>query len=139
MSRAIRVGDRATLTRAFSAQDVKEYAVLSTDRNPIHLDAEYAATTTFGRPIVHGMLISSLFSALLGQHLPGEGAIYLGQELKFKAPVFIDQEVVAQVEVASIRDDKPIVELSTTCMDKDGKLLVVGSAVCLVPWLSSAA
>lgn len=139
MSREIKVGDTASITRAFTEEDVRQYAELSTDKNPVHLDAEFAATTQFGQRIVHGMLVGSLFSALLGQHLPGDGSIYMGQNLKFKAPVFLDMEVIATVEVTAIREGKPIVSLSTVCTDTDGKVLVTGDAVMFVPWLKDSA
>ena len=137
MSKTLNVGDSATIEHAFSAEEVRQYAELAKDFNPIHLDPEFAAQTQFGQPICHGMLVASLFSGLLGQKLPGEGAIYMGQDIQFKAPVFIDQPVTARVEITSIRADKPIVELTTTCTDADGKVLVTGKAVTFVPWLQA--
>ncbi len=137
MNRTIKVGDVASLTRAFSENDVRQYADLSTDRNPVHLDADFAAGTQFGQRIVHGMLVGSLFSALLGEQLPGNGSIYMGQSLQFKAPVYLDMEVTAKVEVTAIREGKPIVTLATTCTDGNGKLLLTGEAVMYVPWLSA--
>lgn len=139
MSKVIKVGDTASITRAFSEEDVRLYAELSTDKNPVHLDAEFAANTPFGERIVHGMLVGSLFSALLGQHLPGDGAIYMTQNQSFKAPVFLDMEVTATVEVTEVRTDKPIVKLTTTCTDENGKVLISGEAVMFVPWLKEAA
>lgn len=139
MSKVIKVGDTASITRAFSEEDVRLYAELSTDKNPVHLDAEFAANTPFGERIVHGMLVGSLFSALLGQHLPGDGAIYMTQNQSFKAPVFLDMEVTATVEVTEVRTDKPIVKLTTTCTDESGKVLISGEAVMFVPWLKEAA
>jgi len=135
MSREIKVGDSATLKRAFTEADVQDFADLVDDHNRIHLDAEYAAGTPFKQRIVHGMLVGSLFSALLGERLPGHGAIYLGQSLKFKSPVYLDMEVIAKVEVTAIRQDKGIVTMATTCEDNEGKTLVTGEAVLSVPWL----
>ncbi|KZZ61246.1 MaoC family dehydratase, partial [Oleiphilus sp. HI0123] len=105
------------------------FAELSLDFNPVHLDADYAAKTPFGKQIVHGMLVSSLFSGLLGKHLPGEGTIYLGQDLKFKKPIFINQEVTATVEIINIRNDKPIITLSTLCVNDQGETVIEGEAV----------
>jgi len=136
MSTTLKVGDNASITRSFTEQDVIEYAELSGDKNPAHLDAEYAAQTQFKHRIVHGMLVGSLFSALLGAHLPGEGTIYMGQDLKFKAPVYLDMEIVASVEIIKIHETKPIVTLKTTCVDSDGNVLVMGEAVAFVPWLT---
>jgi acyl dehydratase len=135
MPRELKVGDTASIQRAFSDEDVRRFAELSTDHNPIHLDDAYAAATQFKQRIVHGALVGSLFSALLGEHLPGHGCIYLAQSLKFKAPVFLDMEVVATAEITAIREDKSIVTLSTTCKDIHGKTLVTGEAILSVPWL----
>jgi acyl dehydratase len=117
------------VSKAFSEAEVLAFANLSLDHNPVHIDPEYAAQTMFGKQIVHGMLVSSLFSGLLGQKLPGEGTIYLGQNLSFKKPIFIDQNVTASVEVTDVRTDKPIITLKTTCVDDDGQVLVSGEAV----------
>lgn len=125
----ITVGQRASVSKAFSESEIKAFADLSLDHNPVHIDAEYAAQTMFGKQIVHGMLVSSLFSGLLGEKLPGNGTIYLGQNLSFKKPIFIDQNVTASVEVIDVRTDKPIITLKTTCTDDEGQVLVSGEAV----------
>ena len=138
MPRELKVGDTATIRRAFSDADVRRFAELSLDHNPIHLDEAYAADTQFKQRIVHGALVGSLFSALLGEHLPGHGAIYMSQSLQFKGPVYLDMEVIAKVEITAIREGRPIVTARTTCMDTDGKILVSGEAVMYVPWLRSA-
>lgn len=135
MARELKVGDTAEIRRTFTDEDVRLYADLSDDHNPIHLDADFAAQTRFKQRIVHGMLVGSLFSALLGEHLPGHGAVYMSQSLSFKAPVFLGQEVVAKVEIVAIRDGRPIVTASTTVSGGDGTLLVTGEAVMYVPWL----
>lgn len=128
---AIHVGQKAQVTKCFTAQDLNDFARLSLDFNPIHLDPEYAAKTQFGKQIVHGMLVSSLFSGLLGQHLPGEGTIYLSQTLTFKKPVFIEQDITASVEVVEIREDKPIITLRALCTDANQKELVSGESIVL--------
>ncbi|KAG1707762.1 (R)-specific enoyl-CoA hydratase [Nymphon striatum] len=134
MSKVLKIGDIKTIKREFTEDDVKQYAELSTDKNPVHLDAEYAANTQFKERIVHGMLVGSLFSALLGQHLPGEGSIYMSQNIQFKAPVFLDMEVTASVEITKIHPKRPIITLKTLCVDSEGKTLVKGEAVMYVPW-----
>lgn len=123
------IGDYAELQKTFTLEDVKRFAALSGDINPLHLDANFAATTQFGKPLVHGMLAASLFSAIIANDLPGPGSIYIHQSLDFKSPIFHNQQVVARVEITSIRADKPIFELSTICSDTNGLLLVVGKAV----------
>lgn len=125
------VGDYREIRRSFSSGDVQSFANLSGDMNPIHLDMDYARTTPFGQPIVHGILAASLFSALIANDIPGTGSIYLHQDLDFKSPVFFDTEVIARVTVVSRRDDKPIYELRTTCMDVNGKILIDGKALVL--------
>jgi acyl dehydratase len=121
------------LTKSFSTEEVNEFAQLSLDNNPIHLDEEFAATSMFGQRIVHGMLVASLFSGLLGQNLPGIGGIYLGQKLSFKAPVMIDEEITASVEIINVRPDKPIITLKTVCTNRAGKTVIDGEAVVMIP------
>ena len=132
MARNLTVGDKASLKKKFTEDEVRQYAELSTDKNPLHLDKEFGAASIFGQRIVHGMLVASLFSGLMGMQLPGEGSIYLGQTLTFKAPVGIGEEVTASVEIIKIRDDKPIVTLRTVCINAKGVVAVEGEAVLMV-------
>lgn len=125
----IKIGDKATLKKTFSESEVEHFAKISLDDNPIHLDKKYAKNTVFGQPIVHGILVASLLSGLMGGKFPGHGSIYLGQTLKFMAPVFIDEEVEASVEIINIREDKPIITLKTRCVKGDGTVVLEGEAV----------
>ncbi|HPE60296.1 MAG TPA: MaoC family dehydratase [Thiolinea sp.] len=134
-TRELKVGDKVSITRTFSEQDVRDYARLSMDTNPVHLDAAYAAATQFRERIVHGMFVGSLFTAMLGTQLPGEGSIYVSQSLKFKLPVHLDEAVTGTVEITDIRTDKPFVTLKTTVVNAEGKNVVEGEAVIYVPWL----
>lgn len=127
----LKVGDSAEITKAFLAEDVLKFASMSGDKNPIHFDSEYAATTIFKKTIVQGVLVSSLFGGLLGSILPGSGTIYLGQDLKFLAPTFVGDSVRAIIEITSIRKDKPIYTLSTKCYNSEGVLTIDGKAVIL--------
>lgn len=129
----LEVGQKARLNKRFGAAEVAAFAALSEDFNPLHLDPTFAATTAFERPIVHGMLLASLFSGLLGQQLPGKGSIYLGQSLSFKLPVFVGDEVTAEVEVTALREDKPIATLTTRIFTSSGALAVTGEAVVKLP------
>ncbi len=129
MIHTLKVGDRASLSRAFTEEDVNQFADISEDTNPLHLDESFAAESVFGKRIVHGMLIASMFSALVGVQLPGKGSIYLGQSLRFKGPVLIGEQVTASVEIVKIRADKPIVTLRTLCMNSEGQIVVEGEAV----------
>jgi acyl dehydratase len=129
MKKNLKVGDRASLSKVFTEEDVMQFANISADTNPIHLDERFAAASVFGQRIVHGMLTASLFSGLIGVELPGDGAIYLGQSLTFKAPVLIGEQVTASVEIVKIREDKPIVTLRTLCVNNEGQVVVEGEAV----------
>jgi acyl dehydratase len=129
MDGKLKVGDKATLRKAFTEGEVENFAKISLDDNPIHLDREYAKSTVFGQPIVHGILVASLLSGLMGGKFPGHGTVYLGQTLKFMAPVYIDEEVEASVEVVKIREDKPIITLKTQCVKSDGNIALEGEAV----------
>lgn len=137
MHRTFQVGDKAARKRIFTDADVHQFADLTGDHNPVHLDAEFAAGTQFKAQIAHGMLVGSLFTGILGEELPGSGSIYMAQNLSFKAPVYLGQEVTATVEVTSIREGKGIVSFDTTVTDQEGKVLVKGDSVMYVPWLKA--
>jgi 3-hydroxybutyryl-CoA dehydratase len=122
------MGARATLSRTITEADIMIFAGLSGDRNPIHLDPVYAARTLFGERVAHGIMIASLISALLGTDLPGQGTIYLGQTLKFLAPVHIGDTVTASVEVIAIREEKRVLTLRTDCINQQGTLVLTGEA-----------
>lgn len=130
---ALSIGDQATRRKTFSDEDVRAFAQISGDTNPIHLDDRYAAQTRFGRRLVHGMLTASLLSATLANDLPGEGTIYMSQSLQFKAPVFIGDTITATVEVTAFRAERGIATLATTCTNQDGAIVLQGEAVVLVP------
>lgn len=126
----IKVGDKATIEKKITDEDVRAFADLSLDHNPIHLDDEYAKDGMFGKRIAHGMLGASLISACIGTKLPGENTLYLGQDLKFTKPVYLDDTCVAEVEVIKMRDDKQIITLKTTVTTNDGADVVIeGEAV----------
>ena len=127
-----KIGDVATRTKTFTDEDIRAFAELSGDYNPVHLDDEYAASTRFGRRIAHGMLAASLISATLANDLPGRGTVYLSQSVRFVAPVFPGDAVTAQVTVTKVREDKPIVTLETVCTNQRGEKLIEGEAVVLL-------
>ena len=124
-----KIGDRVAIKKRFVEKDIQIFSELSKDKNPIHLDPIFASKTNFGGQVVHGMLIASLFSGLLGEKLPGKGTIYLGQTITFLKPVFIDEEVTASVEIIHIRKDKPIYTLKTICETNLNGIVVKGEAV----------
>ncbi len=127
----IKIGDSASTTKTFTDSDVRTFAEISGDKNPIHIDEEYAAQTRFGRRLVHGILTSGMISALLGMRLPGPGSIYIKQTLNFRAPVYIGDTITATVTTSKIRADKPIVTLDTVCKNQDGRVVIDGEAVLL--------
>jgi len=129
MDKILKVGDKARLSKSFTEEEVFRFAEISADKNPLHLDKDFGRASIFGQRIVHGMLVASLFSGLIGMELPGAGSIYLGQSLTFKAPVAIGEEVTASVEIIKIRQDKPIVTLRTVCVNSEGKIVIEGEAV----------
>lgn len=126
------VGQSAEAARAVGAADIDAFAAVSGDHNPVHLDEAFAATTRFGGRIAHGMLSASYISALIASQLPGPGAIYLSQTLKFLRPVRIGDTVVTRVEITAIDGAKARVTLATTCRVGDNTVLA-GEAVILAP------
>lgn len=129
----LQIGMTASRTRRVTAADIEAFAQLSGDTNPVHLDDAYAATTQFGRRIAHGMFAGMLISAVLGKDLPGEGTIYLSQTLQFKAPVYLDDEITATVELTAYRDRRRIATFRTLCTNQDGVVVVEGEAVVIAP------
>jgi 3-hydroxybutyryl-CoA dehydratase len=126
------VGQSDELTRVVGAADIDAFAEVSGDVNPVHLDEAYARTTTFGGRIAHGMLAAAYVSAVLGTRLPGPGAIYLSQSLRFRRPVKIGDHVTARVTVKALDDKRGHATLETVCQ-VNGKTVVDGEAVIMVP------
>ena len=128
----LEIGMVRTLTKEVTTHDIELFAEVSTDRNPVHLDDAYAADTIFAGRIAHGMLTAGLVSAVIGEQLPGHGTVYLGQSLKFLAPVRPGDVVTAEVEVLEIDYAKRRVTLDTRCL-VDGKPVLKGQANVLAP------
>lgn len=124
-------GNKATRSLSITDEMIHTFAALTGDNNPVHLDDDYAAGTRFKRRIAHGMLAASLISAALANDLPGPGTVYLSQSLQFKAPVYPGDTVTATIEVKSVREDKPIATLVTTCTNQDGVVVIEGEATVL--------
>jgi acyl dehydratase len=129
----LHIGQRASRTRTIGDADIRAFAQASGDTNAVHLDEAAAAASRFGRRIAHGMLTASMISALLGNDLPGPGTIYLSQELRFRAPVFIDDTITATVELTQYREDKRIATFRTTVVNQHGVLVLEGEAVVIAP------
>ena len=125
----IKVGDEASLARTITETHIVNYASLTGDMNPLHVDAEYAAHSLFKERIAHGMLVAGLISAVLGTQLPGPNSIYLGQDLNFVAPVKIGDTLKVIVTVTEKRDDKRIIKLRTYATNQRGEMVIDGNAV----------
>ena len=125
----IKIGDKVCLEKSFSLMEVKEFAKLSGDINPVHLDADFASKTLFKKPIVHGFLYGSIISAILANQLPGPGSIYLNQEMNFIAPLYHDEVVRIEVEVINIKPEKSIYYLSTKGYKNQDELILDGKAI----------
>ena len=129
----IQIGDEASLVHAVGRDDIALFAVVSGDENPLHLDANYAATDMFGHVVAHGMWSGALVSAVLGTKLPGPGTVYLEQNLKFLKPVVPGDTITATVVVKEKRPDKRIVLLDTTCTNQKGEKVLSGTAAVIAP------
>jgi 3-hydroxybutyryl-CoA dehydratase len=121
------VGMFAEKTMVVSAEKINAFAELSGDFNPVHVNAEYAATTMFGKRIAHGALSASLISAILGNDLPGPGAIFVELNMRFRKPAFIDEEITARAEIAEINEKTGRVKMKVSCL-VDGKAIIRGEA-----------
>ncbi|MEM6488970.1 MAG: MaoC family dehydratase [Pseudomonadota bacterium] len=128
----IEIGMTASVLKHVDDHAIRAFADLSLDRNPVHLDEDYAQETIFGGRVAHGMLTASLLSAVIGERLPGHGSVYLGQSLKFLAPVRPGETVEARVTVAAIDHAKRRVTLDCACL-VDGKPVLKGEATVLAP------
>ena len=126
------VGQAVEISRVVGAADIEAFAEVSGDNNPVHLDEDYARTTQFGERIAHGMLSAAYISAILGTRLPGPGAIYLSQSLRFRRPVRIGDLVVARATVTALDEAKGRVTLETVC-EVGGKTVMDGEAVVIAP------
>jgi 3-hydroxybutyryl-CoA dehydratase len=121
-------GDHAELTRLVTNEDILSFVDAVGDYNPVHSDRAYAATTPFKEPIAPGIFTAGLISAVIGTQLPGPGAIYLSQSLKFMRPVKIGDRITARAEVAEVLSDRNRIRLRTVCTNQDGEEVLSGEA-----------
>jgi len=128
----IEIGMSRELVKTIEDYDIRMFADISTDRNPVHLDEVYAQETIFGGRIAHGMLTAALISAVIGEQLPGHGTVYMGQTLKFLAPVRPGDDVTARVTVREIDYAKRRVTLDCVCLVRE-KAVLKGEALVLAP------
>ena len=128
----IEMGMTRYIRKVITDRDIEQFAEISTDHNPVHLDDEYARNTIFEGRVAHGMLTAGLVSAVIGEQLPGHGTIYMSQNLQFLAPVRPGDLVYAEVKVVDMVIDKRRVELDCRC-EVNGKNVLVGEAIVLAP------
>lgn len=127
------IGQSAQRARTVTGEDIRQFAQITGDSNPVHLDADYAAGTRFGGCIAHGVLSAGLVSAVLGMDLPGPGSIYLGQQLKFLRPVYPGDTVTARVTITRLDGEKRRAVLDTVCINQKGEQVLAGEATMLLP------
>ena len=125
-----RVGQKAERSRTVVARDIELFTEISGDRNPIHYDAALARATPFGGIVVQGGVTSAILNALVAEDLPGPGTVFLQANWSFKAPVRPGDTITGQVEITSVRADKPITEMLTRVIRDDGTVVLEGTAVC---------
>lgn len=124
----INIGDTASFEKTITEHDVYQFAGISGDMNPAHVNEEFAKEGLFKTRVVHGMLSASLISTVLGTKLPGPGAIYLGQDIKFVKPVFFNDTILARVTVSELNVEKNICTLETRCINQNDEVVVYGKA-----------
>lgn len=129
----LELGMRAQTVHRVSENDIRRFADLVGDYNPVHLDKAYAKTTIFKDCIAHGMLTSSYISGIFGMKLPGPGAIYISQTLNFRAPVYAGDEITASVEIVGLYPQKSRVKFACECCNQAGKIVLLGEAILMVP------
>ena len=129
----IKIGDEAFQVKTITEKDLEMFGEVSNDYNPVHFDSEYAANTMFKKRISHGMLVGSLFSKVFGMDLPGEGTIYLGQSLRFRRPVFLNDTIKAVVTVREMNMEKNRVFFDCIAYNQDGEKVIVGEAEVMPP------
>jgi len=129
----LNIGDVSEFTKTVSESDIYQFAGITGDFNPAHVNEAYASKTFFKKRIAHGMLSAGFISAILGNHLPGPGSVYVKQELNFLAPVYIGDTITARAEVVNLDQEKNRVTLSTNCYSQEGTMVIRGEAVLSPP------
>jgi acyl dehydratase len=124
------IGQKATRTVTLTQEHVDHYAKITGDYNPLHFDPEFATSTRFGRAVVQGGLTTGLLHAIVAMDLPGPGTVFMSQNWKFTAPVFIGDTITAEVTVEHIHDTKPVTRLAVHVHRQDGTQVLEGEAWC---------
>ena len=123
---SIQVGQKARRSKTVTGRDVDLYAEITGDRNPLHFDLAFAAGTRFGRLVAQGGITSGMLNALVAMDLPGPGTVFMSQTLKYLAPTYLGDTLTAEVEVLSVKPDKPVCQLKATVTNQDGTVVLEG-------------
>src|SRR5262249_14563426 len=123
---SLEVGQRAQRTKTITARDVELYAEITEDLNPLHFDPEFAARTRFGRLVAQGGITAGMLNALVGMDLPGPGTVFLSQSLRYLAPAYLGDTLTAEVEIVSVKPDKPVCQLKAPNANQDGTVVLDG-------------
>ena len=123
-------GQTATRSITLTPDHVRAYAEMTGDYNPLHFDEGFAAGTPFGRLVVQGGLTTGLLHALVAMDMPGPGTVFLSQDWKFTAPVFVGDEISARAEVLSVHETKPVCQLAMVVTRSDGETVLEGETWC---------
>jgi acyl dehydratase len=129
-SQKLSVGQQATRSLTLTDEHVRLYADITGDHNPLHFDPEFAAATRFGRLVVQGGLTTGLLHALVATDLPGPGTVFLSQNWKFTAPVYIGDTITAEATVLSVHESKPVTQLAIRVWRQNGETVLEGEAWC---------
>src|SRR6185312_9521039 len=124
------VGQKATRSLTLTGEHVRMYAEITGDHNPLHFDREFAAGTRFGRLVVQGGLTTGVLHALVATDLPGPGTVFLSQNWKFTAPVYIGDTITAEAEIVSVHESKPVCQLKIRVARQTGETVLEGEAWC---------
>jgi acyl dehydratase len=125
-SLGLEVGQRARRTKTVTAHDVELYAEVTGDLNPLHFDPEFAARTRFGRLVAQGGITAGMLNALVAMDLPGPGTVFMSQSLRYLAPTYLGDTLTAEVEILSVKPDKPVCQLKATITNQDGTVVLEG-------------
>lgn len=124
----IKIGDRADFDVTPTFDDIKKFAEISGDYNPLHTDENYSSNTQFEKPVVHGMFLAALLSRLVGMYLPGKNSLYLSQNLNFKNPAFPNEKLLVEGVVIAKSDSTKIITLETKIKNQSGEIILDGEA-----------
>ena len=126
------VGQKANFLKKIDDELMNNFAKLSGDFNPLHMDEEYASTTNFGKRVCHGMLLASFFSQLVGMYLPGKNSLYFSQTLNFRNPCFVDDNITIKGEIIEKKSNMKLITIKTTIHNQTGTCLIDGVAKVIV-------